>query len=72
MTDHNTGHAGHAEHIVSPTAYFIVYGALLALVGSSARQLSASLPKAPVWLSDYDSAARIARESGKPLFVAFR
>jgi hypothetical protein len=29
-------------------------------------------PAAPMWSSDYDAACKVARQSGKLLFVAFR
>jgi hypothetical protein len=45
---------------------------LAAFVGGSTLPLSAGAPGAPDWLSDYDAAQSIGRESGKPLFVAFR
>jgi hypothetical protein len=45
---------------------------LAALVGGAATRLPASEGDAPVWLADYETAQTAARQSGKPLFVAFR
>ena len=40
------------------------------LAGSAVRQAAA--PPAPVWLSDFGAAQETSRQTGKPLFVAFR
>lgn len=48
----------------------------LAVLGAVALGAGASVPAQspgdPVWLSDYEAARAAARQSGKPLFVAFR
>lgn len=43
-----------------------------ALVGGTAAQGPARAQEDVVWHSDYTAAEKLARESGKPLFVAFR
>jgi hypothetical protein len=42
-----------------------------ALVSSTLMQ-SPARSQAPSWLSDYETARATARQTGKPLFVAFR
>lgn len=44
-----------------------------ALTGSAVIHLQANAPgQSPLWLADYQAAQAISRESGKPLFIAFR
>jgi hypothetical protein len=45
---------------------------LSALTGATALREAADAPAAPAWLSDVEAAFATARETGKPLFVAFR
>jgi hypothetical protein len=47
------------------------FGLAVLAMGSAAR-LPASLQGPPEWQSDYELAQASARQSGKPLFVAFR
>ena len=44
----------------------------LMLPGGTASQNAIALQNEPVWLSDYEAARKLARDSGKPLFVVFR
>lgn len=46
---------------------------LPAVVGSSLMGGPAqNNPEVPKWLSDYEAARTVARDTGKPLFVIFR
>ena len=46
---------------------------VLAVSGNSfGEEETATARQASVWLTDYGQARRLARESGKPLFVVFR
>ena len=46
---------------------------LPAVAGSSLMGRQAQTqPAGPKWLSDYETASAVARQTGKPLFVAFR
>jgi hypothetical protein len=45
---------------------------LVISANSFAEEEAATAREASVWLTDYGQARRLARESGKPLFVVFR
>lgn len=45
---------------------------LVTVAGGAATRLPASENGSLVWLTDYGTAQAAARQSGKPLFVAFR
>jgi hypothetical protein len=46
--------------------------AALLLAGAVAGRNESPVREAPTWLTDYDQAREVARQSGKPLFVVFR
>ena len=46
--------------------------AVLVASGNSFDEEPVAPGEPPIWLSDYRQARKIARESGKPLFVVFR
>lgn len=46
--------------------------AVLILAGAAAGQTTLAGLGAPKWQTDYELARKIARASGKPLFVVFR
>jgi hypothetical protein len=51
------------------TAFTLGLGAL---TGAGALRLPASPAETVTWLSDVEAARGVSRETGKPLFVAFR
>jgi hypothetical protein len=51
------------------TAFTLGLGAL---TGTGALRLPASPAETVTWLSDVEAARGVSRETGKPLFVAFR
>ena len=49
----------------------LVVGAGVGGVGTAVTP-AASVPESSSWLSNYDTAKAIARQSGKPIFLVFR
>lgn len=46
--------------------------ACLTIPGGMVPRHAAAVQNEPVWHSDYEAARKLARDSGKPLFVVFR